>query len=380
MAGLGPNEDLIGKEGSRARLLTPALVIDLDVFEQNMAAMVDHFADRPEGLRPHAKTHKCAEIAKRQIAAGAVGVCVAKLGEAVALVGEGVDHIHITSPIVTADKIERVLDLNDAAEELMLVVDNPRTVDTLAAAAAKRSKPMNVIVDLGVGKNRTGAATIEAAAALADQVGARPSLVMRGLQCYAGHVQHFEDCEEREAESRRIMDRIGKARDALEAQGGPLEIVTGGGTGTYDIDPEAGVFTDLQVGSYIFMDVQYNAVMRRDGTPGPFKTSLFVQSTVICANVSGSVTTDAGFKAYAMDGPKPEIWSGAPEGSNYDFLGDEHGWIVLPEGANGPEIGDVIECVTPHCDPTVNLHDFYHCVRGDVLEDIWRIDARGQTW
>ena len=176
------------------------------------------------------------------------------------------------------------------------------------------------------------------------------------------------------------MKRIGEARDAIEAATGTLDIVTGGRTGTYDIDPEAGVFTDLQVGSFIFMDVQYNAVMRRDGTPGPFGTSLFVQSTVICANIAEAVTTDAGFKAFATDGPPPEIADGAPEGSTYDFMGDEHGRIVLPKGANGPPIGSVISCVTPHCDPNVNLHDVYHCVRGDRLVDIWPIDTRGQTW
>ena len=380
MTGLGPNEHLIGQAGSRARLATPALVLDLDRFEHNLGTMAAYFADRPENIRPHAKTHKCAEIARRQIAAGAVGVCVAKLGEAVALMRGGISRILITSPIVTADKLERVLALNDEAEELLLVVDNAETIDLLASLAAGRAKPMHVLIDLGVGRNRTGIPTVPGAVALAEQIKARPSLTLRGLQCYAGHVQHIEDCAAREEEALGVMKRIGEARDAIEAATGTLDIVTGGGTGTYDIDPEAGVFTDLQVGSFIFMDVQYNAVMRRDGTPGPFGTSLFVQSTVICANIAEAVTTDAGFKAFATDGPPPEIADGAPEGSTYDFMGDEHGRIVLPKGANGPPIGSVISCVTPHCDPNVNLHDVYHCVRGDRLVDIWTIDTRGQTW
>ena len=177
-----------------------------------------------------------------------------------------------------------------------------------------------------------------------------------------------------------VMARIGAARDAMAGVAGPLDIVTGGGTGTYDIDPQAGVFTDLQVGSFIFMDVQYNQILGRDGTPGPFRTSLFVQSTGICANIAGAVTTDGGIKAFAMDGPMPEITDGAPDGATYDFMGDEHGRIVLPEGANGPEVGAVVTCTTPHCDPNVNLYDLYHCVRGDRLEAIWRIEARGQTW
>ena len=380
MTALGPNEHLIGVSGSRARLATPALVLDLDLFEHNLGTMAAHFAGRPESIRPHAKTHKCAEIARRQMAAGAVGICVAKLGEAAAMIRGGVPRILITSPIVTVDKLERVLALNDVAEELILVVDNSETIDLLASLAAARAEPMQVVIDLGVGRNRTGIPTIAGAAVLAEQIKARPSLVLRGLQCYAGHLQHIEDCATREEEALAVMRRIGDARDAIEAVAGPLDIVTGGGTGTYDIDPEAGVFTDLQVGSFIFMDVQYNAVMRRDGTPGPFETSLFVQSTVICANIAEAVTTDAGFKAFATDGPMPEITDGAPEGSTYDFMGDEHGRIVLPAGANGPPIGSVVSCVTPHCDPNVNLHDLYHCVRGDRLVDIWRIDARGQTW
>ena len=380
MQDLGPNEHLIGQDGSRGRLATPALVLDLDRFEANLAAMAAYFEDRPERIRPHAKTHKCAEIARRQMEAGAVGICVAKLGEAVALQDKGISRILVTSPIVTADKIESAAALDDEMEELLLVVDNPGTVDLLAAAAKRRGKTMGVLVDLGVGRNRTGVATIPDAVELARRIEASPSLGLRGLQCYAGHVQHIEAWDARKTEAMTVMSRIGEARDAVAAVAGELDIVTGGGTGTYDIDPEAGVFTDLQVGSFIFMDVQYNQVLRSDGTPGPFGTSLFVQSTVICANIAGSVTTDGGFKAFAMDGPMPEITHGAPDGATYGFMGDEHGQIVLPRGANGPAVGTVVTCATPHCDPNVNLYDFYHCVRGDRLEDIWRIDARGRTW
>ena len=380
MQSLGPNEHLIGTGGSREQLATPALVLDLDRFEANLAAMAAYFENRPEAIRPHAKTHKCAEIARRQMDAGAIGICTAKLGEAVALQEQGIGKILITSPIVTADKVERAFALNDDMEELLLVVDNPDTVDLLASVSQRHGTSMDVLVDLGVDDNRTGVATIPGAVELARRIIASPSLKLRGLQCYAGHVQHIEDWAAREAETMAVMARIGAARDAMAGVAGPLDIVTGGGTGTYDIDPQAGVFTDLQVGSFIFMDVQYNQILGRDGTPGPFRTSLFVQSTVICANIAGAVTTDGGIKAFAMDGPMPEITDGAPDGATYDFMGDEHGRIVLPEGANGPEVGAVVTCTTPHCDPNVNLYDLYHCVRGDRLEAIWRIEARGQTW
>lgn len=378
MTGLSINRHLTGE--SRWRLATPALVLDLDAFEHNISALAAHFSRTPAGWRPHAKTHKCAEIARRQLDAGATGICVAKLGEADAMVREGIGRILITSPIVTADKFERVLALNDTAEELILVVDNATVVGHLASLAAGRQKPMKVLIDLGIGLNRTGVSSVADAVTLAGEIVRRPSLDLAGLQCYAGDIQHIADCAMREREAAGVAAYVDEARRAITPVAGSPGIVTGGGTGTYDHDSGCGVFTDVQVGSAIFMDVEYNAVMRRDGTPGPFRTALFVQSTVISANVAGAATIDAGIKAFATDGPVPDIAGGAPEGSLYEFMGDEHGRIVVGPGANGPAVGDVVTCVTPHCDPTVNLHDAYHCVRGDRLVDIWPIEGRGRTW
>ena len=378
MTGLSINQHLTGE--SRWRLATPALVLDLDALEHNISALAAHFSQTKAGWRPHAKTHKCAEIARRQLDAGATGICVAKLGEADALVREGIGRILITSPIVTTDKLERVLALNDTAEEMILVVDNTTVVDRLASLAAGRSRPMKVLIDLGIGLNRTGVSSIPDAVTLAREIVRRPSLVLAGLQCYAGDIQHIDDCAMREREAAGVAAHVDETRRAIAPVAGSPGIVTGGGTGTFDHDSGCGVFTDIQVGSAIFMDVEYNAVMRRDGTPGPFRTSLFVQSTVISANVAGAATIDAGIKAFATDGPVPDVASGAPEGSLYEFMGDEHGRIVVRPGANGPAVGDVVTCVTPHCDPTVNLHDVYHCVRGDRLVDIWPIEGRGRTW
>jgi len=165
--------------------------------------------------------------------------------------------------------------------------------------------------------------------------------------------------------------------EALEATGLEPAIVTGAGTGTYEIDTELGLYTELQAGSYIFMDVEYaDAALWPDGGR-PFETALFVQTTVVSANHSGQATTDAGLKAFATDGPLPLIARGAPEGATYRFTGDEFGCITLPPGEE-LALGTVVECMVPHCDPTVNLHNYYHCVRGDVLVDIWPIDARGK--
>ena len=372
------NRHLTGE--SRWRLATPALVLDLDALEHNIGALAAHFNQAQASWRPHAKTHKCAEIARRQLDAGATGICVAKLGEADVMVSEGIGRILITSPVVTAEKIEQALALSDAAEELILVVDSITVVDRLAALAVGCQKPVKVLIDLGTGLHRTGVSSIADAVTLARKIMCRPSLNLAGLQCYAGDIQHVVDCATRESAAADVAAHVDEARRAIAGISGSCSIVTGGGTGTYDHDSACGVYTDIQVGSAIFMDVEYNALRRRDRTPGPFRTALFVQSTVISANVSSAATIDAGIKSFATDGPLPEVADGAPEGALYAFMGDEHGRIVVPPGASRPAVGDVVTCVTPHCDPTVNLHDVYHCVRGDCLVDIWSVDGRGRTW
>jgi D-serine deaminase-like pyridoxal phosphate-dependent protein len=375
-----PNAPLIGQPGSRRKLLTPSLVLDLDLFEQNLATMKEFVSGRPEKLRPHAKTHKSAEIAKRQIAGGAVGICCAKLGEAQVLAALGVDGILITSPVVGDAKVEALLDLNDQLSELMVVVDNQSNVDMLQKAAAWRQKKLMVLIDLGMGRNRTGVPTPDAAGQFVSLIADRPNLQLRGLQAYAGHLQHIADATEREEGARKEQARIRAAVNAMTAAGFGRDIVTGSGTGTFDFDVDVDLFTELEVGSYIFMDTDYNTVRRKPGLSRPFTTSLFVQATVVSASVAGRATTDAGFKSLATDGPKPAILQGAPNGSSFVFMGDEHGCVILPEGANGLNVGDAILYETPHCDPTVNLYDFYHCVRGDVLESIWPVDSRGATW
>ena len=202
-------------------------------------------------------------------------------------------------------------------------------------------------------------------------------LTLRGLQCYAGHVMHIEAFADRREQSLVAMKLLGETRDAFRARGLPTDIVSGGGTGSFDSDPEAKVLTELQGGSYVFMDKQYNDVHGGNGATMPFATSLFVQMSVVSNNTKGLATTDAGFKAFATDAGSPAIFSGAPEGANYFFFGDEQGGIFYPSANGKLDVGAVINCIVPHCDPTVNLYDRYHCVRGDVLESIWTIEARG---
>lgn len=369
---------IIGEPGSRASIPTPALVLDLDAFERNVARMAEHCKVNGLSIRPHAKTHKSVAIAKAQVAAGAPGVCCAKLGEAEAMAAGGIESILITSPVVTAQGLDRLMALNAKIPDLMVVVDHPDNARTLAAAASEAKRTLKVLVDLDVGLHRTGIRPGDEATDLAELLDAAEFLDLRGLQAYAGHLMHIHDFAERREKSLAAMKVLGEQRDALKAKGLCCDIVSGGGTGTYNIDPEATVLTELQGGSYIFMDKQYNDVALGNGASFPFETSLFVQMSVVSNNTKNLATTDAGFKSFSTDAEPPKLLSGAPEGAGYFFFGDEQGGILLPDGAHLP-LGSVLTAMTPHCDPTVNLYDFYHVVRGDRLVDMWPIEARGRS-
>jgi D-serine deaminase-like pyridoxal phosphate-dependent protein len=372
------NEALIGVAGGRARLQTPALVIDMDVFERNLARMAEHARKSGVRLRPHAKTHKSVEVARRQIAAGAIGICCAKLGEAEALAAGGIDSILLTSPVVSDGGIARVMALNARMKELIIVCDNETVATRLDQAAQASGKNLKVLVDIDPGMGRTGIRAANAPDLVAQVAGSR-GLEFAGLQCYAGNVQHMESPNERRSLSLQAMKELGELRDALAKAGHAPKILSGGGTGTFDIDPDARVLTELQVGSYLFMDKQYIDVWEKSGDPVPFETSLTVQTTVISANRAGLATTDGGFKSFATDAGPPILVSGAPPGAAYFFFGDEQGGITYPREGALLKAGDVVACSAPHCDPTVNLYDVYHCVRGDTLEAIWPIEGRGRS-
>jgi D-serine deaminase-like pyridoxal phosphate-dependent protein len=352
--------------------------------ERNIAAMAEFCRSKGVALRPHAKTHKSVNIAARQIAAGAIGICCATIGEAEVMAAGGVRGMLVTSPQVTPPKIARVIALNlAAADGFAVVVDHPQNVADLAAAARASGRTLDVLVDFSSGHHRTGAATADDAVALAHAVEAAGGLRLAGLQAYYGNLQHIAGRAERQEKTKRQHAVIAGLVGKLRAAGFAVPVVTGAGTGTHDIDAEARVFTELQAGSYIFMDVEYADALRDGRNALPFETSLFVQTAVVSvasAQVPGGyVTTDAGLKCFATEGPKPEVASGGPPGATYGYAGDEHGRLFFtPATREVPSLGQRIELVTPHCDPTVNLHDFYHLVRGDTLVDIWPVDARGK--
>ncbi|HET8932583.1 MAG TPA: DSD1 family PLP-dependent enzyme, partial [Polyangiales bacterium] len=368
---------LIGKPGSRERLNTPALVIELDALERNLQKMASLARSKGVRLRPHAKTHKSAHIAKRQIAGGAVGICCAKLGEAEALAAEGVNSILLTSPVVTMPGLMRLASLNAQLTELIVVVDHPDNARLLAKAVFPNT--LQVLIDVDPGIRRTGVTTPEAAVQLYEVIKQLPQLRYRGVQYYCGLQQHVASFAERRT---AIVERTEYLRSViaqLESHGGKPEIVSGGGTGTCHIDAELSLLNEWQVGSYVFMDRQYADCDLAGDAAQAFDFALFVDTRVVSANSPGLATCDAGFKALATDAGPPAIVYGAPAGATYHFMGDEHGLVVDPELKNTWELADKLSLAVPHCDPTVNLYDAYHVVRGDTLVEIWPVSARGRS-
>ena len=370
---------LIGQQGSRRSLNTPVLVLDVEALDRNIAEMAAFAKAHKVKLRPHSKTHKSADIARRQIAAGALGNCCAKLGEAEALAEAGIEGLHITSPVVTPQAIARLIKLNGRMKDLMVVVDHPANADALAGAAAKAGKPLAVVIDIDPGMHRTGVASPEAVVELAQKISKLKSLKYAGVQFYCGRHQHIEDFAERKASIEERTAYLKGIVAKLEAAGLKPGIVTGSGTGTHFIDARLGVFTELQVGSYVFMDHQYNICDLRGESRPTFEQALQIDARVVSSNTPGMVTVDAGLKAMATEAGPPQVLKGAVEGSTTRFMGDEHLAVIAPEGKDPPAHGEQVILVPPHCDPTVNLYEAYHIVKGDTLVEIWPVTARGRS-
>jgi 3-hydroxy-D-aspartate aldolase len=374
---LGPNARLIGEPRSRQALATPALILDLDAFEHNVKAMARLCKRNGVALRPHAKTHKSIEMARRQIAAGAIGISVATIREAAVMVKAGLPGVLLTTPVVGAVKLDILCDLAGKSEGFMAAVDNLANLRELEAALEKRRKRLAVLVDIDIGMKRTGVPDVAAALALIRRVRDSRVLTWAGLQCYSGGVQHIASLANRERVYGRQLQHLTRLLDGIDKAGLIPGIISGGGTGTFDIDRRAGLFTECQCGSYAVMDSEYEEVQLFSARPHPFEAALYVQCMVVSNNHRAWATIDGGFKCFSMDGPIPRPARGAPPGAVYQFFGDEFGKIKFARKTDSLKLGSKIEFFAPHCDPTVNLHDFYHCVRGNVLVDIWPVDARG---
>lgn len=377
-APLERNAGWLGRGEAWQQLETPALCIDLAALEYNL----DHLARWARGtgiaLRPHVKTHKCQAIARLQRSAGAIGVSAATLAEAEAMMVADVGDVLLTSPVVGAAKLRRLGALNAAAAgRLLVVTDTPASVAELEQLAAAAGRPLGVLLEHHAGQGRSGCETLAELETLVAAIRAAPHLRLRGLQHYFGHLQHVPDPAERRARVLEATTAAGRIVEELRRGGAPLDIVSGGGTGTLLAAAESGLYTELQAGSYVFMDAQYEDALAEDTTL-EFHPALYVAARVTSVQSAASrgyVTVDAGQKALSIDAPGPRPRGAA--GTGYAFFGDEHGRWLLPPGAPVPLRGARVDLTPAHCDPTVVLHDAYHVFRGTELVAIWPIDARG---
>jgi D-serine deaminase-like pyridoxal phosphate-dependent protein len=354
---------------------TPALVIDLDALERNIGAMAAFARSRHVALRPHAKSHKCAQIARLQIQAGAVGVCVQKVGEAEALAASGIRDIYLTNEVVDPAKLARFAALADHVH-LAIAVDSRAGIERLAAALGPARSQVDVFVEIDVGQGRCGVPPA-AAGAWAHQVVSH-GLNFAGLQAYHGKAQHLRSAASREAAIAHAVGLVRAAQASVTSTGITCPLVTGAGTGSFVFEAGSGVFGELQAGSYLFLDRDYAANEPAPHAPA-FEHALFVKSQVMSRGVAHAVI-DAGHKAHAIDSGMPLIWDLPLEYANG---GDEHGIVrpTAPGHGRLPEIGQTVWLVPGHCDPTVNLYDHYVVVRGGlergVVQEVWPIQARG---
>jgi D-serine deaminase-like pyridoxal phosphate-dependent protein len=360
-----------------AEIDTPALVIDLDAFERNIVKMAEFARATGVRVRPHAKTHKSAAIALRQMAHGAVGQCVQKVGEAEALVRGGVRDILVSNQVVGDRKLRRLAALARDAT-IALCFDSTEQVAAASRVAQDFGVEFGGLVEIEVGMERCGVMPGKDAAALARRIADAPGLKFRGLQAYHGRAQHMPSHQQRAQAIASAVDAVRETIDALQAENLTCEIVAGAGTGTFSFEAQSGVYNELQVGSYVFMDTDYaNIGDKEGGLYTAFEHSLFVLASVISTPVADRAIVDAGLKSYS--GEKGPPWVHGLEDVELTAISDEHGKLVLGPKAKRLKLGEKVWLIPGHCDPTVNLHDWYVGVRNGRVEVLWPVSARGAS-
>ncbi len=385
--------------------MTPALVVRRAALERNLTAMQGLCDAAGVRLRAHGKMHKCTTLAQAQMARGAVGLCCQTVGEAEVYAAAGIADLLVTSPPAPWGPARIAASAKAGGARMAVVVDGAGQIQRLSDAAVAAGVTLGVLIDIDIGQHRTGVAP-DKAPALARLAADAPGLEFRGLQAYLGHLQHLSDIEARLAANGTARQRLSGLIGELSDSGLKPQIVTGGGTGTFAADLASGVFTELQAGSYAFMDVEYDACGSPDGGDWPFEPALFLAGSVVSANHKTHVTIDVGLKAHSVDGPPAKVVAGAAEKSRWGSMGDEHGAIYhpatlgvlrqaggdplkfaqlisdadddaqVPWPADAPKVGDIVWLQPGHCDPTVNLHDALYVVDEAGGHELWPIDAR----
>ena len=363
---------------SKWELDTPALCVDLDKMEQNIAKMQATLKKNGIPSRPHAKTHKCAAIAKYQIKTGSIGICCAKVSEAEAMLEQGVTKVMMTTSNPSPSKIRRAMKIRKANKEFIQAVDEEQNARDLSAAAKEADVVADVVIDVAVGA-RSGIPAGDGAVELAKIIDKLPNLKLLGMLSYDGGVQHAKGFAARKERALKTIEANAAVFDGMKKAGLNVQIFSGGGTGTYNIMHLVPGFSDIQVGSYLFMDMQYLAIGSEDGNEvyTDFAPALTITTTIVNNRFPGRLTTDAGTKALTLNKPDAAV-VGEPELSS-SAGSDEFGSIRLTETSKSYKIGDKLELIAPHCDPVVNLYNQIYGIRNDRVEVVWPITARGMS-
>src|SRR5205807_6671907 len=362
-----------------AEVETPALIIDLDALDRNIAKMAEFAKVAGVRVRPHAKTHKSPAIVLRQIAHGAIGQAVQKVGEAEVLVRGGVKDVLVSNQVVGERKLRRLAALARDAT-IALCFDSAEQVDAASRVARDFGVELGglIEIEIEVGMERCGVASGKPAAALARRIADAPSLKFRGMQAYHGRAQHLATHQQRAQAIASAIDAVRETLDALKSENLTCETVAGAGTGTFAFETESGVYNELQVGSYVFMDTDYARIGNKDGGRyTAFEHSLFVLASVISTPTADRAIVDAGLKSYSAEKGPP--WVHGLDDVEVAGVSDEHGKLKLSPDAQRLRIGEQVWLIPGHCDPTVNLHDWYVGVRNGRVEALWPIDARGAS-
>ena len=357
---------------------TPALLLDLDNFEFNIQLMADLVKKFKINHRPHAKTHKSPVVAQKQIAAGAVGQCCQKVAEAEILVAGGVNDILVSNQIVGRRKLDRLAGLARNAK-IRVCVDDNDNINQINAAARRFNSSIEVLVEIDIGAGRCGVIPGKTAVDLAQSITKSSNLTFGGLQAYQGRAQHIRGFGERKLAIEKAGNLVQKTINLLSEADLDCRLVTGAGTGTFQFEASSGIWNELQAGSYCFMDADYGLNLDETGEfIDTFRNSLFIWSTIMSHSAKNRAVVDAGHKAASVDSGLPHVAD--LQDVTYVSASDEHGSLALGADAIGVKIGQKIRLIPGHCDPTVNLHDWYIGIRNGIVESIWSVEARGAAF
>jgi len=367
------------------KIHTPSLIVDRKCLIKNIQTMSKFASKNGINIRPHAKSHKMSSIAKLQLENGAIGICVATLYEAEVMVKNKIKGVLLTTPITNKHDKERLKHIIESSKSFMMIIDNIISIKYLESISKNLKNNINLLIDcdiMKIGSNkisRTGVGNIKEIINIANQINKNNNLNYMGITAYAGDIQHINNYQKRKIETTFRHDYLNKIINSLNKTNLSPKIISGGGTGSHEIDAKSKLYTELQPGSYIYSDAEYDKVSIYESKFNPYKPGLFIATSIISIINKKSFIVDAGLKALSKDSHLLPVPSGKfLIGSKYNFMGDEHGKITLPNNCKIiPVLGETVFIQPAHCDPTVNLYNNCKVIKNNKVEEIWKIDARG---